>query len=168
MPLAPHHQLPLPPPPTKIKRKKKLFSAERRLWPGYATGQLERSTYSVCPLQQEHINWEVLQGAWTGEKECIWAKNPWRWTCLFYTSCLLSQWCMGLVRRLSPSISDLPLSSLINGTNPTASQWTGWDAPYHSACFDPRIRGAHSSIGRFAKVVSSVDRVPAETNFLSF
>ena len=56
-------------------------------------GCCERNeSLKLVPLQQEHLNWEVLQEAWTGEKEGIWAKNPWRWTCLFYASCLLSQW----------------------------------------------------------------------------
>ena len=50
---------------------------------------------------------------------------------------LSSQPVVGSVRKLPPSINDLPLSLLINGTSPTAPQWTGWDAPYPSACFDP-------------------------------
>ena len=48
-----------------------------------------------------------------------------------------SQPVVSSVRKPPPSISDLPLSSLINGTSPTAPQWTGWDAPYPFACFDP-------------------------------
>ena len=61
----------------------------------------------------------------------------------------------------SAAISDLPLSSL------TAPQWTGWDAPYLLRSSIQCIRGARSSIGQFAKAVSPVDLVTADTNFLS-
>ena len=62
---------------------------------------------------------------------------------------------VGSVRKLPPSISDLPLSSLINGTSPTAPQWTGWDP---SVCFNPLYNA-------FVVHVPQLADLTAETNF---